>query len=92
MVFSGYSVSSTNKSDRYDATEILLKVVLNIIHINPNLSDRNICIETLLFKIIIFEKKNIHIIHDIVYSPDFLKYNNTLFLLGETDQKLLYGA
>jgi hypothetical protein len=43
--------SSTNKSDRYDATEILLKVVLNIIHINPNLSDRNICIETLLFKI-----------------------------------------
>jgi hypothetical protein len=47
----GTPVSSTNKSDRYDATEMLLKVVLNIIHINPNLSDRNICIETLLFKI-----------------------------------------
>jgi hypothetical protein len=31
MVFSGYSVSSTNKTDRHDITEILLKVALNII-------------------------------------------------------------
>jgi hypothetical protein len=28
-VFSGYSVSSTNKTDRHDITEILLKVALN---------------------------------------------------------------
>ena len=29
MVFSGYSVSSTNKADRHNITEILLKVALN---------------------------------------------------------------
>ena len=28
MVFSGYSVSSINKADRHDITEILLKVAL----------------------------------------------------------------
>ena len=31
MVFSGTPVSSTNKTDRHDITEILLKVTLNII-------------------------------------------------------------
>jgi hypothetical protein len=36
VVFSGHSVSSTNKTDRHDITEILLKVVLNTI--KPNLS------------------------------------------------------
>jgi len=30
--FSGYSVSSTNKTDRHDITEILLKVALNTIN------------------------------------------------------------
>jgi len=30
--FSGYSVSSTNKTDRRDITEILLKVALNTIN------------------------------------------------------------
>jgi hypothetical protein len=34
VVFSGYSFSSTNKTDRYDITEILLKVALNTI--TPN--------------------------------------------------------
>jgi len=34
VVFSGYSFSSTNKTDRYDITEILLKVALNTI--SPN--------------------------------------------------------
>jgi hypothetical protein len=33
MVFSGYTpVSSTNKTDRHDITEILLKVALNTIN------------------------------------------------------------
>ena len=31
MVFSGTPVSSTNKTDRHDLTEILLKVALNTI-------------------------------------------------------------
>jgi hypothetical protein len=31
----GTLVSSTNKTDRHDTTEILLKVVLNNININP---------------------------------------------------------
>jgi hypothetical protein len=31
VVFSGYSVSSTNKTDGYNITEILLKVALNTI-------------------------------------------------------------
>jgi len=31
LVFSGYSVSSTHKTDRHDITEILLKVALNTI-------------------------------------------------------------
>jgi hypothetical protein len=31
VVFSGFSVSSTSKTDRHDITEILLKVALNII-------------------------------------------------------------
>jgi len=34
VFFSRYSVSSTNKTDRYDITEILLKVALN--SINPH--------------------------------------------------------
>ena len=34
--YSGTSVSSTNKIDRIDITEILLKVVLNTITPNPN--------------------------------------------------------
>jgi hypothetical protein len=36
VVFSGYSVSSTNKTDLHDITEILLKVALNTIN-QPNL-------------------------------------------------------
>ena len=39
VVFSGYSVSSTNKTDFHNITEILLKVVLKSItplHINAN--------------------------------------------------------
>ena len=35
-VFSGTLVSSTNKSDSHDITEILLKVALNTINLNPN--------------------------------------------------------
>jgi hypothetical protein len=31
MVFTGFPVSSTNKADRHDITEILLKVALNTI-------------------------------------------------------------
>ena len=30
-------VSSTNKTDRHDIAELLLKVALNILTINPNL-------------------------------------------------------
>jgi hypothetical protein len=33
----GSPVSSTNKSDHHDITEILLKVALNTINLNPNL-------------------------------------------------------
>jgi len=36
VVFSGYSISSTNKTDRHDITEILLKVVLNTINHQTN--------------------------------------------------------
>jgi hypothetical protein len=32
VVFSGYSVSSTNKTDHHDITEILLKVALSTIN------------------------------------------------------------
>jgi hypothetical protein len=35
VVFSVYSVSSTNKIDRHDITEIVLKVVLNTITLPP---------------------------------------------------------
>ena len=35
-------VSSTNKTDRHDITEILLKVVLNIMTPNPSFSDCSI--------------------------------------------------
>jgi hypothetical protein len=35
VVFSGTPVSSTNKTDRHDITEILLKVALNTINPNP---------------------------------------------------------
>ena len=35
VVFSGTPVSSTNKTDLHDITEILLKVVLNIITPSP---------------------------------------------------------
>jgi hypothetical protein len=31
VIFSGYSVSTTNKTDRHDITEILLKVALSTI-------------------------------------------------------------
>jgi hypothetical protein len=37
VVFSGYSVSSTNKTDRHDITEILLKVTLSAIKQSNNL-------------------------------------------------------
>ena len=33
---SGTPVSSTNKTDRHDMTEILLKVALSTINLNPN--------------------------------------------------------
>jgi hypothetical protein len=35
VVFSGYSGSSTNKPERHDIPEILLKVALNIITLTP---------------------------------------------------------
>jgi len=35
VVFSGYSVSSTNKTDHQDITELLLKVALNTITPTP---------------------------------------------------------
>ena len=38
----GILVSSTNKTDRHDITEILLKVVLNITTPNPSFSDCSI--------------------------------------------------
>ena len=34
VVFSGYHVFSTNKTDCHDITEILLKVALNAINLN----------------------------------------------------------
>jgi hypothetical protein len=39
-------VSSTNKTDRHDITEILLKVVLNTINLTPSL------LKTLVFSLI----------------------------------------
>ena len=36
VVFSGYSVSSTNKTDRHSITEILLKVALSTITLTIN--------------------------------------------------------
>jgi hypothetical protein len=35
LVFHGTPISSTNKTDRHDITEILLKVALNTINPNP---------------------------------------------------------
>jgi hypothetical protein len=44
VVFSGYSVSSTNKNDRHDIAEIILKVALNTITPpHPYNSDGSIC-------------------------------------------------
>ena len=37
VVFFGYSVSSINKTDRHEITEILLKVALNTITLPSNL-------------------------------------------------------
>jgi hypothetical protein len=39
---SGTPVSSTNKTDRHDIAGLLLKVVLNTIHIIPNLKLLNV--------------------------------------------------
>jgi hypothetical protein len=35
VVYPGTPISSTNKTDRHDITEILLKVALNTINPNP---------------------------------------------------------
>ena len=37
VVFSEYSVSSTNTTDRHEISEILLKVALNIINLKPKI-------------------------------------------------------
>jgi hypothetical protein len=42
MFSSGTPVSSTNKTDRHDITEILLKVALNNINLNQTLNLRNL--------------------------------------------------
>ena len=36
VIFSGFSVSSTDKTDRHDITEILLKVALCTLTLTPN--------------------------------------------------------
>jgi len=38
MIFAGYSLSSTNKTDPHDIAEILMKVALNIIALILTLS------------------------------------------------------
>ena len=43
MVFPGISVSSTNKTDYHDKTEILLKVALNTITLTQTLNDIRRC-------------------------------------------------
>jgi hypothetical protein len=55
--FPGTPVSSTNKADRHDITEILLKVALNTITLTPSceikessLSDTRCCITTVVIK------------------------------------------
>jgi hypothetical protein len=46
MVFSGSSVSSTNKTDHHDTNEILLKVALNTINLK-NFNSANCLIKEL---------------------------------------------
>ena len=41
VVYSGTPISFSNKTDRYDITEILLKVTLNIITTNPSSTVEN---------------------------------------------------
>jgi hypothetical protein len=43
---SGALVSSTNKTDRHDITEILLKVALNTINLTPSISMEVFFLET----------------------------------------------
>ena len=54
MVFTGYSVSPTNKTARHDMTEILLKVALNTIHLAITLQN----VLMLFTYVDIFERKN----------------------------------
>ena len=48
--FPGTPVSSTNKTDRYDITEILLKVVLNTINqTKPNQAENILIYQSVVF-------------------------------------------
>jgi hypothetical protein len=46
VVFTGYSASSTNKTDRHDVTEILLKVALNTTNQPTNLKRNINCVSS----------------------------------------------
>ena len=58
MIISVYS--STNKTDRHDIAEILLKVALNIITPNPSNDNPNVTFPD--------DEKNIHILYFIPFS------------------------
>jgi hypothetical protein len=50
----GTPVSSTNKTDRHDITEILLKVVLSII--KPNLTHKSVSIKAVFWSVTVYNK------------------------------------
>jgi hypothetical protein len=52
VVFSGSSVSSTNKTDRHDIAELLLKVVLNTI---KQTNGKNVLLRYLVYLFGIFQ-------------------------------------
>jgi hypothetical protein len=52
----GTLVSSTNKTDRHNITEILLKVALNTINPNPKLSNTLFVLVNKLFELVDSEK------------------------------------
>ena len=78
--FSGYSVSSTNKTDRHDITEILIKVLLNIKRTTKEQKRRHYSFRRNRFPVTsepfpaVYAMKQIKI---------YLKFPDDLYLLGD---------
>ena len=79
VVFSGYSVFSTNKTDRHDIAEILLQVALNAITLTQDKTFLMVCISLILFDEHMLQYMNIKICYNFVKHG---RFSGPLFLLN----------